>query len=343
MWHDDCKVTRRIMGSRRIPHVCAGLLTAAGLLLPAVIVSGQQGPIAALFGDEKKRGALLSSSFLTVGLPSTPAAGFPAHVYLFAGDLERAFDNARFRPDAAIVPTNTDLLLTATSPATQRILVDRVRKQRAVMRDLQDQIELRRKQSPDPRGATLNVAVDSVVVKLPRQPGSSPPGAFPRTVCLIATDFAKGGAIDRRELFSQDRVRKGIASCLTTLDAMGVQSLIVPFMGASSSENQSNDAVYEGQRVLKECRLMNSVAGIALGIHDFAPNRRSLREIGIVQWDRELVDMFGLPQRRLAPTARSAYQTYADQIADAMRHGLAGGRTTANDTGGQCSAIFDPE
>jgi hypothetical protein len=303
----------------------------------------QEGPIAALFGDEQKRGVLLAPSFATAEMPSTAAAGSASPIYLFAGDLARAFDNARFRPDAAIVPTNTDLVLTATSPSIQRVLVDRVRKQPAVMRDLQEQIEIRRKQSSG-GGVLLNIGVDSFVAQLPRQQNrSSPAGAFPKTVCLIATDFAKGGAVDRRELFAQDRVRKGVAACLAALDAAGVQSLIVPLMGAASSESQTKDAAFEGQRVLKECRLMNSVAGIALGIHDFAPSRRSIREIGIVQWDQELVDMFGLPQRRLAATAQDAYRTYAAQIAHAMRSGLAGGKMTASDAGGNCNSIFNAQ
>jgi hypothetical protein len=311
-------------------------------MAPAIAMV-QQGPIAALFADEQKRGVLLAPSFTTAEMQSTAAAGSPSPIYLFAGDLARAFDNARFRPDAAIVPTNTELVLTATSPSIQRVLVDRIRKQPAVMRDLQEQIEMRRKQSSG-GGVLLNIGVDAFVVQLPRQQGRSPAaGAFPKTVCLIATDFAKGGAIDRRELFAQDRVRKGVAACLAALDAAGVQSLIVPLMGAASSESQTKDAAFEGQRVLKECRLMNSVAGIALGIHDFAPSRRSIREIGIVQWDQELVDMFGLPQRRRAATAQDAYRTYAEQITHAMRNGLAGAKMTASDASGNCNSIFNAQ
>ena len=54
-------------------------------------------------------------------------------------------------------------------------------------------------------------------------------------------------------------------------------------LGAASAKTQKDDPVYEGQRLLKECRHLNSTAGIALGIRDFAPLRRSVREIGIVQ------------------------------------------------------------
>ena len=109
----------------------------------------------------------------------------------------------------------------------------------------------------------------------------------------------------------------------------------------ASSGTQAKDPVYEGQRVLKECRLLNSVAGIALGIHDFAPNRRSLREIGVIQWDRELDEMFSLPRgTRLAATAQNAYRQYADQVKLAFRKGLAGEKTLPADVDGACSAIF---
>jgi len=102
--------------------------------------------------------------------------------------------------------------------------------------------------------------------------------------------------------------------------------------------------VFEGQRILKECRLLNSVAGIALGIHDFAPSRRNLREIGIIQYDRELEEMFSLPKgTRLAQTAQNVYRLYADQIKLAMRKGLAGEKTTSSDVDGSCTAIFNAQ
>src|SRR5262245_35006533 len=98
------------------------------LWMLAALVFAQRGPVAAMFDDDQRRDASFASSFVTVDLPGTATAGFPMRVYLSAGDLERAFDRAEFRPDAAIIPTNTDLLLTAPAPATQRVLVERVRK-----------------------------------------------------------------------------------------------------------------------------------------------------------------------------------------------------------------------
>lgn len=322
------------------------LVIAAFLALPAAVVIAQQGPVAVMFSDDQKRGDSVALSFATLEMAPTTTAAFPAQIYLSAGDLERAFDESRFRPDAAIVPTNTDLEITASDPATQRLLIDRVRRQPGVMRDLQEQIAARRKQSPAASGeqAVLNIAVDVFVAQLPRKGSQQASWAFPRIVCLIATDFAKGGAVDRRELYSQDRVRKGISGCLTALDNAGVQSLVLPFMGAASRETQAKDPVYEGQRVLKECRSLNSVAGIALGIHDFAPSRRSIREIGVIQYDRELEEMFSLPRgTRLAQTAQNAYRTYSDQVKLALRKGLAGEKTTANDVDGSCTGIFSAQ
>jgi hypothetical protein len=320
------------------------LLIAALLALSAGVAIAQQGPVAAMFSDDQKRGDAIALSFATAEMAPTATAGFPSQIYLTGGDLERAFDESRFRPDAAIVPTNTDLVITAPSPATQRVLIERVRRQSAVMRDLEDQIAARRKQSPasGQQAILLNIGLDSFVAQLPRQGNKQAGGAFPRVVCLIATDFATGGAIDRRELFAQDRVRKGIAGCLTALDNAGAQSLVLPLMGAATSGTQAKDPVYEGQRVLKECRLLNSVAGIALGIHDFAPSRRSIREIGIIQWDQELAEMFSLPKgTRLAQTAQNAYRVYADQIKLALQKGLAGEKMTSTDVDGSCTAILN--
>ena len=77
---------------------------AVGSILAAVVVA-QQKPVAAMFGDDQKRGETIALSFATAEIEPTASAGFPLHLYLTAGDLVRAFDRADFRPDAAIVPT----------------------------------------------------------------------------------------------------------------------------------------------------------------------------------------------------------------------------------------------
>lgn len=311
--------------------VRARVIALAGIAAAAVAVaSAQQDPVATMFRDDLKRASALALSFLPIEMPAAGAAA-PLHVYLSAGDLERAFDQPQFRPDAAIVPTNTGLVITAASPTTQRVLVSRVMKQKAVLADLQDQIAARRKQSA--AADVLQIGVDSFVAQLSKTaPGS---GMFPRWACLIATDFATGGAVDRRELFVQDRMRKGVAACLSAMDAAGAKSVMMPLLGAASAKTQEKDPVFEGQRLLKECRQINSAAGIALGIHDFAPGRKSIHEIGIVQWDRDITGMFG--GGRLA---QAAYRVYAEQIKLAVNKGIAGQNVTAADIDGNCAATF---
>jgi hypothetical protein len=306
---------------------------AVALAAAASVTFAQQEPVVTMFRADLKRDQTLAASFLPTELPASGSA--PAtQVYLTAGDLERVFDTPAFRPDAAIVPTNTGLVVSSASPTIQRVLIARVMKYPAVMADLQEQIAARQKQSRT-SDSVLQIGVDSFVAQLPRGAAADVEGAFPRHVCLIATDFATGGAVDRRELFVQDRVRKGIASCLVALDAAGARSVVIPMLGAASAETQSKDPVFEGQRLLKECRHLNSVAGIALGIHDFAAGRRVVREIGIVQWDREISDMFGR-----SAVAQAAYRLYAEQIKRALTKGLAGERTSPGDVDGNCAATF---
>ncbi len=309
-----------------------GALAAAATF---AIASAQDGPVATMFRADLKREQALALSFQPFELPAVGSVP-PLQLYLSAGDLERAFDSPEFRPDAAIVSTNTGLVVTAASPTTQRVLSQRLQRQPQVLADLQDQIAARRKQAPAGDGSVLQIGVDYFVAELPRKRSASgATGAFPRLVCLIATDFPTGGAVDRRELFVQDRVRKGVAGCLTALDAAGAANVAMPLLGAASAKTQKDDPVYEGQRLLKECRHLNSTAGIALGIRDFAPLRRSVREIGIVQWNREIAEMF--EGGRLA---QAAYRLYAEQIKQAFTKGLAGAKTTPGDVDGACAATF---
>jgi hypothetical protein len=301
-----------------------------------------------MYDDDQKRDPALAMSFVAADLPAAGSATSPLRVYLSAGDLERAFDKREFRPDATIIPTNTELRATAASPATQRVLISRVQKQPDIMRDLDEQIAERRRRQPAASGGekgVLQIGIDGFFARLPRSGRDDQKDLpFPKSACFVATDFVDGGAVDRRELFAQDRVRKGIAECLKAADDAGAHTIVVPLMGAASSTTQVNDAQFEGQRVLKECRLTNSTAGIALGIHDFAAARRNLREIGIVQWDREISDMFKVDTKsRAAQSAATAYRAYADQIQQAFRKGLAGEKTVSNDIKGSCAAILNAQ
>lgn len=292
----------------------------AGVTALGAVAAAQQAAVGAMYAADQKRERALEPSFATATLAST------VRVYLSAGDLERAFDTASFRPDAAIMPTNTALAFAAASPATQRLLIDRVKLDAATLKELDAQAAARRSKG------TLQVGTDTFVAKLA---GS---GRFPKSACFIATDFAQGGSVDQRDLFTQDRVRQGVAACLAALDAGGAVTVTMPLMGASSSETQSKDPVFEGQRLLKECRLINSVAGLALGIHDFVPKRRNIREIGIVQWVREFQEMFSLP--KASKVERASYESYAEYITVAWRKGLEGMKTTPGDVGGNCATTF---
>ena len=310
------------------------LLIAVALASTLTVAFAQEGPVANMFRADLKREQALSLSFQPIELPAV-GSGAPLHVYLSAGDLERAFDTPEFRPAGAIIPTNTGLVITAASPSTQRVLTERLERQPQLMADLLDQIAQRRKQSAAADGPVLQIGVDSFFAQLPRQGNASTRVPLPRAVCLIATGFPVAGAVDQRDLFAQDRLRKGVAGCLLALDAAGATTVMMPLLGAASAQMQSNDPVYEGQRLLKECRHLNSAAGIALGIHDFAPNRRSLREIGIVQWNKEVTDMF-----RGGRLAQSAYRLYAEQVKQAVNKGIAGQHTLSSDIDGNCAATF---
>ena len=140
------------------------LVLAACLTTQAIIARAQQTPIAAMFGDDRKRDPNLAPSFLVVDLPASKMGSTPAKVYLSAGDLMRAFDRPEFRPDGAIAPTNAELQVDAPSPATQRVLFDRVLKLPDVARDLQDQVEAYRKKHPATPGqpGVMTIGVDSI-------------------------------------------------------------------------------------------------------------------------------------------------------------------------------------
>lgn len=110
-------------------HSRSGIVLSVIAVMAAVrVLLAQRDAVATMFRTDLKRGDALAPSFLPIVLPAAGAAG-PLHVYLSAGDLERAFDAELFRPDAAIIPTNTGLVINAASPTSQRVLVARVAKQ----------------------------------------------------------------------------------------------------------------------------------------------------------------------------------------------------------------------
>ena len=76
------------------------LVVASCLAALTGVVVAQTGPLAAMFKDDQERAASRTMSFERVELPATATARVPLQVYLSAGDLERSFDTAAFRPRA---------------------------------------------------------------------------------------------------------------------------------------------------------------------------------------------------------------------------------------------------
>jgi hypothetical protein len=91
------------------------LLVLAGL---TATTAQERRPVAALHAAEQQRERALAASFTTIDVMAVNSVRSPLQVSLTAGDLERAFDTPAFRPDAAIIPTNTELVLASENPTT---------------------------------------------------------------------------------------------------------------------------------------------------------------------------------------------------------------------------------
>jgi hypothetical protein len=168
-------------GRTRVLALLAGILI---VQLPGLLQAqpGPRGPVAAMFDDDQKRDSALAMSFVAADLPPAGSVTSSLRVYLSAGDLERAFDKREFRPDAAIVPTNTELRATAASPATQRVLVSRIQKQPEIMRDLDEQIAARRKLEPAaPGGLRATSTAAARPSSTPRSAAAPAQSANPRS------------------------------------------------------------------------------------------------------------------------------------------------------------------
>jgi len=85
-------------------------------------------------------------------------------------------------------------------------------------------------------------------------------------------------------------IQRGIKSsdtCLLDLDSRGAKSIAMPLIGAASAwtvGRPGSDADFE----FRQCRMINSIAGVGLGLYQFLPNRKSIEEVGIVQWTVDL-------------------------------------------------------
>jgi hypothetical protein len=111
---------------------------AALLLVSASVGRAQQSPVAAMFNDDQKRDKNLAASFLVVEFRRRPR-DLPCRCTSAPAICSGHSNRPEFRPDSAVVPTNVELQIDAPSPATQRVLMDRVRKAPDVLRDLQEQ------------------------------------------------------------------------------------------------------------------------------------------------------------------------------------------------------------
>ena len=153
---------------------------AVGSILAGVVVA-QQKPVAAMFGDDQKRGETIALSFATAEIarprrPDSPCISISPQVTSCARSTGLIFDPTRrsCRP----IPI---CCTTGAWPATQRVLMERVRKQSTVMRDLEEQIAARKKQSPATSDGLLSIGVDTFVALLPRPGRAQASGAFPKT------------------------------------------------------------------------------------------------------------------------------------------------------------------
>ena len=187
---------------QRTRVLMAVLLAIVGAAATFVVSRAQEAtPVAAMFRDDLKREQALGLSFQPIELPAVGAVP-PLQVYLSVGDLERAFDTPGLRPSAAIVPTNTGLVVTAASPSSQRVLMQRIQRMPAVMADLQGRIGLRRSQAASKDGNVLEIGVDAFLAELPRKSQNS------RLVSALGVPD-RHGLSDRRRRRSARAVRAG--------------------------------------------------------------------------------------------------------------------------------------
>ena len=133
----------------------------------------------------------MALSFATAEIEPTASAEFPLQIYLTAGDLGRALDRTGVSTRRGHRADQYRTADDGSIAATQRVLIERVHRQSSVVRDLEEQIAARKKQSPATPDGIMNVGVDTFVALLPRSGRAPASGAFPESVCLVATDFAR--------------------------------------------------------------------------------------------------------------------------------------------------------
>lgn len=293
------------------------------------------GPVARHFLFEQGR-SLLNRSFYQESLLVTDANRQPLDVYLLVGDIAMSFDNSKFRPDAAIMPTNRELEFLAKFPITQKIIISRAMKSRYA----KDSILAAKSEK-----ASVRMATEPVLVRLKSglAPVDEEREPFPSWACFLATDFSTGGSGSEkfRDLFEQQQIKIGVRACLSKLDEAGVRSVVMPLLGAASSWTQ--EVSNSKARELLRCRTINSIAGISLGIKEFSVTAKSILEIGIIQYDKDIRKLFFFSSASNgSPAEIKAYQTYAKGAAETFRRGLQGIATKQSDLLEErdCNKIF---
>lgn len=258
-------------------------------------------------------------------------------VYFLAGRLEDLFDNPQHRPDAVILPTNAGLDLSKAFPTTQkRVLAPRLEVSPPDFNRVQAEM---RACVSERKSKRLELATDFCGIHLQSDP--SGPLKMPALACLIATDEPGGGsgAMEQRDLYTQARVAQGIEKCLRWLDEQKARSVVLPQIGAASGWTGESHIPGLGKRNLLQCRLLNSIAGIGLGIAKGAANLTSLREIALVQYDddfRKQLEDVPAEQRD------KAYRIYANQAETAWVRALRGEGVEAKDLDidQNCNVLF---
>jgi hypothetical protein len=244
-------------------------------------------------------------------------------VFLVSGSLDEAFD---FRPDAVVVPTNTQADLFAEFPITQHILIDRAQLTPGAADALRQAVDARRK-------GLLPLGTGSLTVTLPEPARQRLPGV----VCLIATDYSQGGSNERRDLFYQHHIATGVGGCLRDIDATGARSIALPLVGSATFATR--DSALKGEeRDLLQCRLINSISGIGQAIAEFSHTPFGLTDVGVVIWEKDLRRLFGTTP---ADPRRKEFDRFAAFARASILRGLAGKNTTSAELGmPQCLSIF---
>lgn len=271
----------------------SSLLKALQFAILAVALSpAHAGPVQALFVKEQASNQKLDRSYLNESFPagskvaSLSAGATDLTVYVLASDITLAFDKPVFRVDAAIMPTNMDLQLSASFPLTQALLMRAIRTDPAAFGRLDSAAKAK---------GMLSMGSDTLTVDLnpDNKPTTAEKAYFPRLLCLIATDYPNGGSIARRDFFRFAKMASAVRACLRSLDALGAKSVVLPLIGSASGyttpQMMKDD---EKARGLLQCRMQNSLVGIALGTNEFLSDRKSIREIGIIQYKSDIEKQF---------------------------------------------------